>query len=212
MDATLKKLVKMKLTTTILTLFLLFSCNQKKDDVKLDLYPKTTEEILIKKIHDKDRNYALNKLKLRQTKNLKNKTLRIWCSYGGGAIFSELYELNIEKAELKLYSYLIGDINKSDFKELSKYEYAVKIEDKKIITDFINTTNKKSFLNIKSRNEYCESRRQCGNGFEIEYINQETIKTFEVDDGIKNCNNENAQELKYFYSILEKLISKKNHL
>ncbi|WP_348822177.1 hypothetical protein [Flavobacterium aestuarii] len=198
----------MKFTTTILILFLLFSCNQKKDNTKLDLCPKTDE--LIKKTHDKDRNYALNKLKLGHPKDLKNKTLRIWCFYGGGAIFSELYELNIEKSELKLYSYLIEDVDKKESKELSKFEYVVKIDDKKIIADFINTTNKKSFLNIRSRNEYCESRRICGNSFEIEYINQETIKTFKVDDDIKNCNNENAQELKYFYSQLEKLISKKN--
>ena len=199
----------MKLNITILTLFLLFSCNQKTDVAKLESNKESIEvEILLKKIHDKDRNYALNKLKLKPIKDLKNKTLRIWCFYGGGAIFSELYELNIDKSELKLYSYLIRDIKESDFEELSNCEYVIKIDDKKIITEFINSTNKNSFLDIKSRNEYCEILRGCGDGFEIEYINQETIKTFEVDDAIKKCNNENAQELKYFYSILEKLIAK----
>lgn len=202
----------MKNKITLMILILFFSCNQRKDEDKLNFKKNTTkEDSLIQKIFENEKHYALSKLKLKPLKELKNKTLRIWRFPGGGAIFAELYELNIDKSELKFYSYLIREINKNETENLSELEFERNIKDEKIINDLIKITNQNSFLNIAKYNEYCKKTIACGDSYYVEFTNLETNKFFKINNDIKKCNNENLQKLKNFYSIIETLTKKHSH-
>jgi hypothetical protein len=202
------KLMRLKFSVLLLMSFLIFSCNRKQKELTPIKNP-SEQELLIKKLLERDKNYGLSETGLKPLKQLKNRTLRIWCHYGGGANFSQIYELNIEKSELKFYSYLRSNADKNQLESLPKFQKITKnIIDREVIEEFIVATNDNLFLDIKNSYEYCNVNRGCGDSFDIEYIDKNKIKTFSVNDHIKNCSNKEAKLLKNFYSIIEKLIEK----
>jgi hypothetical protein len=201
--------MRLKFSVLLLMSFLIFSCNQKQEQKELTIIKNPSEEeLLIKKILEEEKKRALSKTGLRPLKELKNRTLRIWCFYGGGANFGQIYELNIEKSELKSYSYLLDNTDTNEMESFPKFEKTKNILDRGLIEEFIGRINNSRFLDIKNDYDYCSINQGCRNSFNIEYIDKNKIKTFSVNDHIKNCSNKEAKLLKNFYSIIEKLIEK----
>jgi hypothetical protein len=166
--------------------FLIFSCNQKQRELAVTKNP-SEQELLIKKLLERDKSYGLLKTGLKPLKELKNRTLRIWCFYGCGVNFGQIYELNIEKFELKSYSYLLDNADKNQFELSLKFEKTKNIIDRALIEEFIAVTNDSYFLDIKNSYDYCNVNRGCGDSFNVEYIDENKIKIFSVSNDIKNC-------------------------
>lgn len=198
----------MKNNFILLLLILIISCNQKKDKVKLDVNQTKAESKLLSILEGHKKN-ALSKLNLQPINKLPNKTLRIWRFPSGGAVFSELYELNIDKHELILYSYLIEKIDERKVENLSEIEFVAEIKDKKIIDELTHLTQQNSFFEID--NSYCKEKPSCNDSYLIEFKNNDTYKTFELESNIKKCNSEKAKTIKNLYTIIEKLIRIYNH-
>ena len=90
---------------TLSILLILFACKNNKDENQNEFNKQKENskiELRLKNELIKNQNFALKKLKLKPISKLNSKTLRIWRFPGGGAIFEEIYELNIDEKELKL--------------------------------------------------------------------------------------------------------------
>ena len=89
---------------TLSILLILFACKNNKDENQNEFNKQKENskiELRLKNELIKNQNFALKKLKLKPISKLNSKTLRIWRFPGGGAIFEEIYELNIDEKELK---------------------------------------------------------------------------------------------------------------
>ena len=195
---------------TLSILLILFACKNNKDENQNEFNKQKENskiELRLKNELIKNQNFALKKLNLKPISKLNSKTLRIWRFPGGGAIFEEIYELNIDEKELKLYSYLTKDVNAIESKELSKLEYQKVIENKELVEKLIKFSDEKSLLKFKNSEEYCENYFGCGDSFLVEYKNLSEQNTFSLNNGIKKCSNKNTEKPKELLYIIEKTIS-----
>ena len=189
---------------------MLLACNNSKTESQIELNKQNENsetELLLKSQLVKSQNFALNKLKLNSISKLKSTTLRIWRFPGGGACFEELYELNIDKKELKLYSYLIENIRPTESENISDLEYQKVINNNELTEKLIRFSNEKSLLNFKNSNEYCKSNILCGDSFLVEFKNNFGQNTFSLNSGIKKCSNKNTESLKELFDLIEKTSS-----
>ncbi|WP_298121194.1 hypothetical protein [Flavobacterium sp.] len=193
----------------LLIFFLLLSCNNYKSENQIEINTEkeiSKNELLFKNWLIKKQKTILKKLNLNDISKLNSKTLRIWRFPGGGAVFQEIYELNIDKEELKLYSSLIENVNSIETKELSKLEYQKVIKNKELTENLIKFSKEKSILKFKNIEEYCKNHLGCGDSFLIEYKDNLERNTFSIDEGIKKCQNKNTESPKQLLELIEKMV------
>ena len=193
-----------------LIFFLFFSCknNNAENQIEINTQKEISKnELFLRDLLIKNQKTILKKLNLNDISKLNSKTLRIWRFPGGGAIFQEIYDLNIDKKELKLYSYLIENVNSLESKESSKLEYQKVIENKELTENLIKFLNKKSILEFKNIEDYCEDNFGCGDSFLVKYKDNFGQNTFSINEGIKKCLNKNTESPKQFLSLIEKTVS-----
>lgn len=197
----------MKKVFILLIFFQFLSCNNNKVENKINAEKEISKnELLLKNLLIKKQKSILKKLNLNDISKLNSKTLRIWRFPGGGAVFQEIYDLNIDKKELKLYSSLIENVNSIESKKLLKLEYQKVIENKELTENLIKFLKEKSILKFKNIEDYCENHLGCGDSFLIEYKDNFGQNTFSIDEGIKKCQNENSESPKQLLELIENIV------
>ncbi|NIK93606.1 hypothetical protein GZ212_15705 [Mangrovimonas sp. CR14] len=131
--------------------------------------------------------YPLHKLNLMPISKLSTNTIRIWKFPGAGAAYEEMVEYNIDTSHLRLFSYLIKEMEEEE--NLSNLNFTKKINDQKIKNELRKVIESINFDKIKDSDKYCKSSLGCSDIFLFQHTNGKRITNFTILPDIINCNN-----------------------
>lgn len=156
----------------------------------------------------KSSKYGIKQLEINEIETEKNDKFRIWRFPEGGAIFEEMYEVNLMTQTLKMNRYLIDGLTKKEQEDYSNINFSREIEQDAISKELSKLVANSNFHLSKNYYEYCEYLPYLSDYYLIEIRKGNTINRFMLGEDIIDCEKKEVQELKKLYEIITKIINK----
>ncbi|MBJ2172745.1 hypothetical protein JBL43_00755 [Aureibaculum sp. A20] len=199
----------------ILLIFLIFGCKNISNNNKAELTekpelteksPEQTEKWDFKHYLTKEIQYPLEKMNRKSISELDTGTLRVWRFPGGGAAFEQMLEFKESNSELTFHSYV--DEKYETEIELAELNFSETIVDKGIKEKLKAIISDPNFINTEDSEKYCEPSWSCSDVYFIQYTNGKEIGQFVVNHNIEGCDNNNVENSKNIFKIMNKVVKK----
>lgn len=155
--------------------------------------------------------YGIEQLGINKIESEKRDKFRIWRFPEGGAVFQELYDLDIATRNLKLNSYLIQNLTEKERKENSDLIFSRAIQLNQTTIELANLIDSSNFQKSKRYDEYCNNLPYLSDYYLIEIRYQGEINRFGLGEDIKDCEDDQFKELKNLYEVVTKIINENSN-